>query len=324
MAYEVSIIVPIYNAEKHIEKCTKSLFEQDFASIEYIFIDDCSPDTSIEQLESVIDSYPSRKKDTQIIRNASNLGSGATRGVGMKYATGEYVIQIDADDWIEPNMIRLLYQKAKAEKADIVCCDYYLEFMNHHKHVSFNLPVDKNAMMHAFAIMPNYMNYFWNKLIKRELYAENDISFASGVSLCDDLYVTFRLVYLANKVVQINQPLYHYNQLNTHSITSNHTLKSFEDKLLVTNNIILFLQQQGADKTYANLINFYKIYSKLLLILNKHMRDDTLWRDTYPESNAYIWQVPLRFDYKVLSWLCSHNQFRLAYLLQDIKAAFKK
>ncbi|MGP5525470.1 glycosyltransferase family 2 protein [Psychrobacter celer] len=324
MAYDVSIIVPIYKAEEYIKKCATSLFEQDFASIEYIFIDDCSPDSSIQQLQDVIETYPNRREDTKIIRNKSNLGSGATRGVGMGYATGEYVIQIDADDWIEPNMIRLLYQKAKKEKADIVCCDYYLESMSHSDVVSFIIPSDKYKAVNTFAIMPTYMNYFWNKLVRRGLYLENNIDFPNGVSLGDDLYVTFKLVFLANKVVQINQPLYHYNQLNTHSITSNHTLKSFEDKLIVNNEVILFLQQQSADKEYQNLIHFYKIYSKLLLILNKHMRDDTLWRDTYPESNAYIWQVPLRFDYKLLSWLCSHNQFTVAYLLQDIKAAFKK
>lgn len=324
MAYEVSIIVPIYKAEKYIEECAKSLFEQDFISIEYIFIDDCSPDNSIQQLKDVIETYPNRREDTKIIRNKSNLGSGATRGVGMRYVTGEYVIQIDADDWVEPNMTRLLYQKAKKEKADIVCCDYYLESMSHSDVVSFIIPSAKHKAVNTFAIMPTYMNYFWNKLVRRGLYLENNIDFPNGVSLGDDLYVTFKLVFLANKVVQINQPLYHYNQLNTHSITSNHTLKSFEDKLIVNNEVILFLQQQSADKEYQNLIHFYKIYSKLLLILNKHMRDDTLWRDTYPESNAYIWQVPLRFDYKLLSWLCSHNQFTVAYLLQDIKAAFKK
>tara|TARA_R110002051_G_scaffold235601_1_gene297055 strand:- start:3620 stop:4594 length:975 start_codon:yes stop_codon:yes gene_type:complete len=323
MAYKVSVIVPIYKAEEYINQCAISLFEQDFASIEYIFIDDCSPDNSIQQLEDVIENYPNRTKDTKIIRNASNLGSGATRGVGMKYATGEYVIQIDADDWIEPNMIRLLYQKAKAEKVDIVCCDYYSESMSKSEVISFLIPSDKYKAVNTFATMPTYMNYFWNKLVRRELYLKNDIHFPSDISLCDDLYVTFKLIYLANKVVQVNQPLYHYNQLNTHSITSNHTLKSFEDKLIVNNEIVLFLQQEGADKEYQNLINFYKIYSKLLLILNKNMRDDTLWRDTYPESNTYIWQVPLRFDYKVLSWLCSKRQFKAAYLLQDIKSVFK-
>jgi len=324
MAYDVSIIVPVYKTDKYIKKCALSLFEQDFINIEYIFVDDYSPDNSIEQLEEVIDNYPNRKKDIKIIRNKSNLGSGATRGVGMKYATGDYIIQVDADDWIEPNMISLLYKKAKDEKADIVCCDYYLESVSNTEVISYSIPLDKNKAVNAFAIMPTYMNYFWNKLVKRKLYLDNNISFPSGVSLCDDLYVTFKLVYLANKVVQINRPLYHYNQLNSNSITSNHNLKSFYDKLAVTNEIIFFLQQQDSIEEYQNLISFYKIYSKLLIILNKNMRDDQLWQKTYPESNDYIWKVTLRFDYKVLSWLCSKNQFRAAYLLQDLKATFKK
>ena len=324
MAYDVSIIVPVYKAEKYIKKCATSLFEQDFISIEYIFADDCSPDNSIEKLEGIIVTYPDRKKDIKLIRNKSNLGSGATRGVGMKYATGEYVIQIDADDWIEPNMISLLYKEAKDEKADIVCCDYYLESVSNIEIISYLMPLDKNEIVNTFAVMPTYMNYLWNKLVRRQIYLDNNIVFPDDISLCDDLYVTFKLVYLANKVVQINRPLYHYNQLNFNSITSNHNLKSFYDKLAVTNEIVSFLQQQDSIEEYENLINFYKVYSKLLLILNGTMRDDELWSATYPESNDYIWKVALRLDYKVLTWLCSKNQFRAAYLLQDLKAIFKK
>ena len=123
----ISIIIPVYNVEKYIAKCAITLFEQDFESIEYIFVNDCSIDNSIQVLQSIIEKFPNRKNDIKIINNAKNSGSSLTRKYGLDKANGEYIIFIDADDWVEPDMISLMHQKAKDDEADIVCCDYFLK-----------------------------------------------------------------------------------------------------------------------------------------------------------------------------------------------------
>ena len=114
---KVSVIIAVYGAEKYIERCARSLFEQTLNDIEYIFVDDCSPDKSIEILISVLDDYPHRKKQVRIIRNHSNLGVGGTRTVGMKAATGDYLIHCDPDEGVEHNMYELLYNKAIEDKS---------------------------------------------------------------------------------------------------------------------------------------------------------------------------------------------------------------
>ena len=122
--YVATIIVPVYNVENFIEKCATTLFEQDCENIEYIFVNDCTPDNSIEILKSVIKKFPDRKNDIKIINKKINERLGQARKTGIENATGEYLIHIDSDDWVEPDMISSLYSKAEEANADIVCCDY--------------------------------------------------------------------------------------------------------------------------------------------------------------------------------------------------------
>ena len=125
---KVSVIIPVYGVEKYIEQCARSLFEQTMQEgIEFIFIDDCSPDRSIGILKEVLKEYPHREPQVKIIRHSENQGSGGTRRTGVENATGEYVIHCDSDDWVEPDMYETLYRKAAKEDADIVGCDYISE-----------------------------------------------------------------------------------------------------------------------------------------------------------------------------------------------------
>ncbi len=102
--YDVSIIVPIYNVEKFIAKCAITLMEQDYKNIEYIFVNDCTPDNSMQVLSDTLTKYPNRKDDIKIINNAQNSGSSITRKNGLDIANGEYILFIDSDDWVELNM----------------------------------------------------------------------------------------------------------------------------------------------------------------------------------------------------------------------------
>lgn len=124
----ISVLIPIYKVEAYIEKCVKSLFGQTYENIEYIFVDDCTPDNSIAVLQSVMEKYPCRRNRTRIIRNATNQGIAAVRNILLENATGEYVIFIDSDDWVELSMIENLVNEAQATDADIVCCDLIVEY----------------------------------------------------------------------------------------------------------------------------------------------------------------------------------------------------
>ena len=98
---KVSVIIPVYGVEKYIERCARSLFEQTLDDIEYLFIDDCTPDRSVEILKQVLDEYPHRKNQVIIHRMEKNSGQAAVRKWGMLNVAGEYVIHCDSDDWVD-------------------------------------------------------------------------------------------------------------------------------------------------------------------------------------------------------------------------------
>ncbi|MBP3206812.1 MAG: glycosyltransferase family 2 protein [Campylobacter sp.] len=319
----ISIIIPIYNVEKHIVKCATTLFEQDFDSIEYIFVNDCSPDNSMQILQSVIEKYPNRKDNIKIINNEKNNGIAFTRKFGLDNANGEYILFIDSDDWTQLDMVSSLYKKAKEDDADVVVCDYYYALKNKNIHISYKLPNTKFEIMNSFAYKANYMNYFWNKLVKKDLY-KIEYFLPIRITMTEDLFTMFKLFFDAKKISQINKPLYYYNQTNTSSIMKNYKLSYVEDKIFVTNSIIEFLKKNNAEKEYANLINFYKLYIKMPLIIYPNIRDKKLWQEIYPEANKYVWKVPLKFRSKILVLLCKINLFKFAYFLADLKRQYNK
>ena len=121
----VSIIIPVYNSEKYVERCVKSLFEQKYQDIEFIFVDDGSTDNSMNILNRLLDEYPAVKERVVILSHAENKGCAMARLEGMKHATGEYLIQVDSDDYVTPDYIEKLVTSAQKYGSDVVVCDYF-------------------------------------------------------------------------------------------------------------------------------------------------------------------------------------------------------
>ena len=121
---KVSVIIPVYAVEKYIERCARSMFEQTLDDIEYLFVDDCTPDRSIEIFRQVLEKSPHRKSQVTIHRMEQNSGQAVVRKWGMQNATGEYIIHCDSDNWVEVDMYRSMYEKAIEEDADVVICDH--------------------------------------------------------------------------------------------------------------------------------------------------------------------------------------------------------
>ena len=99
---KVSVVIPVYGVEKYIERCARSLFEQTLDDIEYIFVNDCTKDRSIDILNEVINDYPARKQQIRIVHHKENKGLPFARQSGWQVATGEYVANCDSDDWVDP------------------------------------------------------------------------------------------------------------------------------------------------------------------------------------------------------------------------------
>lgn len=208
MRNKVSIIVPIYGVEKYIERCARSLFEQSFKDIEYIFVNDCTTDASMSILASVIRDYPGY--NIHIINKKTNEGLPQARKTGVIASTGEYIMHVDSDDWLEPKAIEKLYLMAIEKKTDMVCCDWVEEYGNRSV-VCHQLPMPTSDYYRSILQFRSFA-FAWNRLTKREVY--DGIEFPKFYML-EDYVITSQLVLNAKYIYFLSEPLYHYSRMNS-------------------------------------------------------------------------------------------------------------
>ena len=125
--YKVTIAVPVYGVEAYVGKCAESLFEQTYSNLEFLFINDCTPDRSIEVIERVLDRFPDRKKQVRIINQGKNKGCPAARNLAVQLATGDFLFHVDADDYIEKDAVASLVSEQSLDDADLVVANYVIE-----------------------------------------------------------------------------------------------------------------------------------------------------------------------------------------------------
>lgn len=269
MKAKVSILVPVYNVSAFIEKCAHSLFNQTFSDIEYIFVNDATPDDSIEKLLNVIEQYPQRKNQIKIIEHSENRGLASARNTALNNATGEYISVVDSDDYIEPEMIEVLYNKAIEENADIVISDMLMEHTSKTVYLVDELS-DNNDHFSDIIKNEHSHSFLCNKLISKTLYEREDCRVPEGLNYYEDRHVMSRLFYFANKIVKVNRAFYHYVHYNTQAITKTKNRMHFENVVLFWNLLDEFLIKHNEFDKLQPIIDKAKIESKVRLMIDTH------------------------------------------------------
>lgn len=260
---KVSVIVPVYKVEKYIERCVRSLFGQTLDDIEYIFVNDCTPDASMEVLQNVLEEYPARKSQVKILNHTVNTGQSGARRDGMRMATGDFIIHCDADDWVELNMYEKMYRKAVDDGADAVCCDMVMEEKDSQKHLIYNNLFSDHKLMYA-CIAPISVVYcsMCNRLISRMIYDQYSIEPFPGVNMWDDVGLSIRFRYYIRKSVVINESLYHYNRQNDNSTTRRPVLSRIQEQIECAKKLELFLQRRMNQNDTVNLFHYSSRWQK--------------------------------------------------------------
>lgn len=207
---KVSILVPIYGVERYIGKCAKSLFEQTYSDIEYVFVNDCTKDDSIAVLKRVLEKYPQRMQQVRIINHEKNMGLGAARRTAILNANGDYILHVDSDDYIAENAVEVLVKEAHDSKADIVDCAF-AEVANGIV-MSSNFPYHGKSEFYNGLILSRLgvvTNQIWGRLIKKSLYKEYKIINKDGVDLGEDYSVLPKLLYYGQRSY-VDDILYFY------------------------------------------------------------------------------------------------------------------
>lgn len=225
----VSAVVPVFKVEDFIERCANSLFSQTYNNMEFIFVDDCSPDKSIDRLCKTIDEYPDLKDRIRIVRHEKNRGSSAARNTGIKESHGDFLFFVDADDYVERNAVALLMQKQNYTGADIVSGKAIRHLKNREEKMGER---DYNSKEELLCILIQYSmdHVLWRRVIRKSLFIDNDVWMKEGTNMAEDWQVITRVVYYANNISQIDDIIYHYNSTNDNSFM--HSYYNYDERLL--------------------------------------------------------------------------------------------
>lgn len=204
---QISIIVPVYKAEAYLQRCVDSILAQTFKDWELILVDDGSPDNSGTLCDTIAESNPGR----WLIRviHKTNGGVSSAREAGMQVATGVYSIHVDPDDWIEPEMLMTLYEKAISTDTDLVACDFLLDYGT--RQVVCSQKPDDSAPYLKQLLMQEVHGSLCNKLIRTCLYHRYDIHFPLDIICWEDLFVCCILAMNNCKMEYVPKAFYHYD-----------------------------------------------------------------------------------------------------------------
>lgn len=222
--YLVSILVPVYGAEQYIERCIRSLFDQTYLNIEYIFVDDCSPDRSVDIIRNISKEYPNREYWIKIICHKENRGLAAARNTAVEHANGLFISHVDSDDFLEKDAIRLLVEKQLEEDADLVSGYSIRHLLN--KDILIVPPsfTTKEEWIKELLRTDHIYNHvIWGRLLRIDLYRNHNIKNKEGCNQGEDWQVLPQLAYYANKVSVIDDIVYHYDCTNENSMCRNNT-----------------------------------------------------------------------------------------------------
>ncbi|MFD1771636.1 glycosyltransferase family 2 protein [Sphingobacterium suaedae] len=307
----VSIIVPVYNAEKTLPGCLASLAKQTYVELELIFVDDCSSDNTSLLLQDFGQQQDGR---IRVLRHKKNKGVAAARNSGLDLATGVFIYYVDADDRIEPNAIAVLVEAAQENNAEIVGCNWFLSFASGERKMnqpSFSDPWGAISQMLAGNMRWN----LWLFLTARALYDDFGIRFTEGMNMGEDLMVMVRLFSQAERVVHVDKALYHYEQTNGNSLTKVYSLRHREEVTFHVDQVERCLKNSRFKHRLGSSIDLLKFHIKLPFLISDKGSSYRIWMEWFPEIN-YITDMGGRLSIRlrVLRWAALQQQYWLLQL----------
>lgn len=256
---KVSIVVPVYKVEEFLPKCLDSILAQTYKDFELIIVDDGSPDNCPQ----ICDDY-SKLDDRIKVIHQENKGLGGARNTGASQAAGEYILFIDSDDYIEPDLLETALKNAIKTDADILVYGFRTvnesgrQMQNYTEPVKKNIPLSPQSDKSIFLIYPNA----WNKLYKRELFEQSGILYPSNVWY-EDLRTTLKLFLFAQSIVFIDDILYNY-LIRQGSIMQNSNIDRNRELFDAIDDLIDYFKSIGKYEDYKNELEFVTIYNALI------------------------------------------------------------
>ncbi len=305
----VSIVSPIYRVENFIEECLESLFNQTYDNIEFVFVNDKTPDHSMEILDRMVKKY--NIVNIKIINHEKNLGLCGVRNTGIKAANGDYIMIVDSDDILPFDSVETLVNCALQNNADYVESDfaYYPGYVGDTCKREYDGNREKYIASFISMSMPPSI---WGKLYRKDLFKDVDILFKIGRDNVEDAYSTPILVDRAKRIAYTNKVTYYYRIDNPHAYSAAKKIKWNK----VDDMLYCVTQHENYFKSHnCSLINNAIKEKKYRIIITYCLRlEDKKERKRliqfFPENESYIREKSLKDRF---CWYLINHDFILAY-----------
>ena len=281
---KVSILVPFYKVEKYVGRCVESLFTQTYKNIEYVFVNDCTPDGSMEVINGMIEKYGVASQCKMIVHE-QNKGISASRNDCLDNMTGDYFLFIDSDDYIDQDMVELLVEAAVRENADISGCGYIEEYADHSVEHPQKYTNNHDEMMRAITLL-TIKGVMWKLLVRSTIVTEHrdEVRFIPDRNMVDDYLFCCQIFYYAQRFAGVDRCMYHWIQYNPNNYTHT-TIFAVESQAAAIRKVEEFYREKGVYEVVKDELLKRKFISKLPLLLDKECLDVKRWRKLFPESN---------------------------------------
>ena len=316
----VSYIIPVYNVSSYIEKSARSLLEQTYSNIEYIFINDCSSDDSEIKLHQIIEEFPERCDKIKVITNEQNLGSATTRNIGLDMARGEYIMFADSDDWISCDYVESMLHQIEVGRDDIVYCDYFESYDSNEKLIRQNYGIDNIECIRSM-LGGGMHGSTWNKIYRRPFLLKSKQRFVERADLFEDVSWNIRLFACTTRVSYIPKAFYHYIQYNSNSIIKSmaSSKKKWSRAMQRIENVRVacdYLTALGVEEKLGKEMKEWKLMAKNDLLDEKDDSSLQSWIKTFPDADSAIINCnKITWNYKLLLE-CLHYKLIWLYKLQ--------
>lgn len=308
----ISIIVPVYNVGIYLRHCLNSIAAQTEKDFECILVDDGSTDES----STILDEY-SKKDERFIVFHKTNGGLTSARNFGLRHSTGDWIMHVDGDDWIEPDSLTRLLQTADNNNADMVIGDFYFAYDDYkmpHKGSEWT----ENKMTSLCDYISSPWTTVWQGIAKRNIYVYNDLKSPSEITYCEDFHLMVRLCYYSSKVVNCHYHFYNYRQRNS-SIMHNLNKKTEKDEQWAILDIIEFFKSRNIYDSLRKPLNWRLLKATQELVLNPD--EHTLFANICNNiSGKDIWSCPfINKKIKIMAWMLNNHLGLVVMIINKIR-----
>ena len=290
----ISVIIPVYNAEKYLKKCIDSVLMQTYKNYEVLLVDDGSKDSS----PSICDDYALQHTYVKVFHK-ENGGASTARNRGIKEAKGKYIFFLDSDDWIREDTFEKLVVTAHKEEADLVFCE--AQAIDEEKNIELNGNYEyksKYETGNPYKIMENMMKNkefhiaIWMLLIDKSIFDNNNLLFKEGI-IYEDMIISYQFYCLAKRAAHVNEKLYFRRHRADSVMTSKRTEKNLNSAATVYREVSAFMKSLPEEynskkhiiRCAFNFLDVYRSMNSDVKKKNKSMYSDI--RKDILINNAY-------------------------------------